>query len=76
MEAQIMTNKHDDRLNKLEQWLEKYGENEAVVRAVGTTLRNAFRVYAPGYVVPGDAIGAVRDLANIVGVGLEDLEGP
>lgn len=64
-------NKHDDRLNKLEQWLDTYGEDAAVVLAVRAVLAIGAddHAYSAKY-------RALRDLANIVGVGLEDLEGP
>lgn len=66
-----MSNPHDDRLNRLEQWLEEYGNNEVVVRFVREMIK--MDVQDTAHPVLN---GALRDLANIVGVGLEDLEGP
>ena len=83
-----MTNKHDDRLNKLEQWLEKYGEDERTVEAIRyfaidmihTCLDRELRCKTRRLVGHEREIKAIsnalRDLANIIGVGLEDLEGP
>ena len=83
-----MTNKHDDRLNKLEQWLETYGEDadtrEEIRFVLNAVLQRVVGIIsqATGAKTPNIAARtikttlALRDLANIVGIGLEDLEGP
>jgi len=63
-----MNNKHDDRLNKLEQWLETYGDENRIILRVRLALDDAADATAIMSVSR-----ALRDLANIVGVGLDDL---
>jgi len=80
-----MTNKHDDRLNKLERWLEMYGDDATIVEHIRLILvENRARirelwVKADDQMLPtlkaslGHTSNALSELANIVGVGLEDL---
>ena len=63
-----MTNKHDDRLNKLERWLETYGDKKGIILRVRLALDDAGEATAISLLSR-----ALRELANIVGVGLEDL---
>ena len=82
----MSTNKHDDRLNKLEQWLETYGDNQTVIdmvrfslwRDANTLLGHSEKAHYVKISEQGrrdlqQSIRAYVDLANIVGVGLEDL---
>ena len=81
----MSNNKHDDRLNKLEQWLETYGDDVTTVEHIRLILvenRTRIRelwVKADDHKLPAAKAGlgrtsnALTDLANIVGVGLENL---
>ena len=80
-----MTNKHNNRLNKLEQWLETYGDDAITVEHIRLILvenRTRIRelwIKADDHNLPtakanlGRTSNALTDLANIVGVGLENL---
>ena len=80
-----MTNKHNNRLNKLEQWLETYGDDATTIEHIRLILvENRTRIRelwlkANDHKLPtskadlGRASNAISDLANIVGVGLDDL---